>query len=61
MRIEYSRSALRFLSKLDRKSVERIRDGICGLLEKPQKGILNHWLGMTMEESGSYRRMACDL
>lgn len=38
MRIKYSRSALKFLAKLDRKSVERIRLAISGLTENPPKG-----------------------
>lgn len=38
MKIEYSRDALKFLSKLDRKSVERIRFAIDGLTETPPAG-----------------------
>lgn len=37
-RIKYSKDALKFLSTLDRKSVERIRKAIEGLAQKPQVG-----------------------
>ncbi len=36
--IEYSRDALKFLAKLDKKSIDRIKAGIEGLLESPPKG-----------------------
>ena len=38
MIIKYSKSALKFLAKLDRKSVDRIRDAINGLTRKPPVG-----------------------
>lgn len=38
MVIKYSRDALKFLSKLDKKSVERIRKGIQGLTVLPPTG-----------------------
>lgn len=38
MNIVYSKSALKFLSKLDRKSVERIRTAIEGLTHTPPEG-----------------------
>ncbi|NBI18852.1 type II toxin-antitoxin system RelE/ParE family toxin [Neglecta sp. X4] len=38
MKVRYSRNALKFLSKLDAKSVERIRAAIAGLTEKPPRG-----------------------
>ena len=38
MVIKYSRDSLRFLSKLDRRSVERIRTAIQGLTLDPPKG-----------------------
>ena len=38
MVIKYSRDALKFLSKLDKKSVTRIRDAIQGLTLTPPKG-----------------------
>ena len=36
--IRYSRDALKFLAKLDRKSVERIRNAITGLTQTPPIG-----------------------
>ncbi len=38
MKIKYSKSVLKFLSKLDRKTVDRIRVAINGLTENPPKG-----------------------
>ncbi len=38
MKIKYSRDALKFLSKLDKKSVERIRMAIQGLTLDPPIG-----------------------
>lgn len=38
MQIKYSKSALKFLAKLDRKTVDRIRNAIAGLTETPPKG-----------------------
>lgn len=38
MKIRYSRNALKFLSKLDKKSIERIRIAINGLLKTPAEG-----------------------
>ena len=38
MIIKYSKSALKFLAKLDKKSVDRIRDAINGLTQKPPVG-----------------------
>jgi len=38
MNIRYSKSALKFLEKLDKKSVERIRDAIQGLTKTPPEG-----------------------
>ena len=38
MKIRYSRDALKFLSKLDKKSVGRIRDAITGLTCDPPVG-----------------------
>jgi len=38
MKIKYSRDALKFLSKLDKKSVERIRAAIQGLTLDPPIG-----------------------
>ena len=38
MTVRYSRDALRFLSKLDAKSVARIRAAIHGLTENPPVG-----------------------
>ena len=36
--IRYSKDALKFLSKLDKKSVMRIRDAITGLTHEPPVG-----------------------
>lgn len=38
MIIRYSKDALKFLSKLDKKSVMRIRDAIAGLTQSPPVG-----------------------
>lgn len=38
MKIKYSKASLKFLSKLDKKSIERIREAIHGLTETPPKG-----------------------
>lgn len=38
MVIKYSKSALKFLGKLDKKSVERIREAIAGLTLTPPEG-----------------------
>lgn len=38
MKIEYSKDALKFLAKLDRKSVDRIRQAVDGLTKKPPEG-----------------------
>ena len=38
MRIVYSRNALKFLSKLEQKSVARIRTAIDGLTREPPEG-----------------------
>ena len=38
MKVRYSRKSLKFLSKLDSRSVERIRASIAGLTENPPKG-----------------------
>ena len=38
MEIRYSRDALKFLSKLDKRSVDRIREAIAGLTANPPQG-----------------------
>lgn len=38
MQIRYSKDAIKFLSRLDRKSVERIRAAINGLTQAPPVG-----------------------
>ncbi|MBR4911125.1 MAG: type II toxin-antitoxin system RelE/ParE family toxin [Clostridia bacterium] len=38
VKIKYSKDALKFLSKLDKKSVERIRSAIAGLTADPPAG-----------------------
>lgn len=47
MRIVYSRASLKFLAKLDNKSVDRIRKGINGLLKTPQEGDIKLLSGFT--------------
>ena len=38
VKIKYSKDALKFLSRLDKKSVERIRSAIVGLTDDPPVG-----------------------
>lgn len=38
IKIKYSKDALKFLSKLDKKSIQRIRDAIVGLTFVPPVG-----------------------
>ena len=38
IKIRYSKDALKFLSKLDKKSVDRIREAIAGLTCNPPVG-----------------------
>ena len=38
MEIRYSRDALKFLSKLDKRSIEKIREAITGLTINPPQG-----------------------
>lgn len=38
MLVKYSRDALKFLAKLDKKSVQRIREAINGLTQNPPVG-----------------------
>ncbi|MDR3149672.1 MAG: type II toxin-antitoxin system RelE/ParE family toxin [Oscillospiraceae bacterium] len=38
MKVKYSKDALKFLAKLDGKSVTRIRNAVSGLTENPQVG-----------------------
>ena len=47
MIIKYSKSALKFLAKLDKKSVDRIRDAINGLTQKPPVGDIKPLQGIT--------------
>ena len=47
MVIKYSKSALKFLGKLDKKSVERIRDAISGLTFTPPEGDIKAMQGYT--------------
>lgn len=47
MEVRYSRDALRFLSKLDKKSVERIRSAIHGLTQMPPEGDIRPLQGYT--------------
>lgn len=52
MRIKYSKQALKFLAKQERKIVNRILAGIDGLTVKPPKGDIKPMQGM---EKGSFR------
>ena len=47
MRIVYSKSAIKFLSKLDQKSVTRIRDAIAGLTHNPPEGDIKPMQGFS--------------
>ena len=47
MTIRYSRDALKFLSKLERKSVDRIREAIGQLTLTPPKGDIKVMQGYT--------------
>lgn len=38
MRIRYAKEAIKFLNKLDKKSVERIRKAVQGLIQNPPVG-----------------------
>ena len=59
MQIKYSKSALKFLAKLDRKTVDRIRNAIMGLTETPPKGDIKLMQGYSDERKrlrvGAYR------
>ena len=47
IRIRYSKDALKFLSKLDKKSIGRIRDAIEGLTYNPPIGDIKTMQGYT--------------
>ena len=57
--IKYSKDALKFLSRLDKKSVARIREAINGLKQKPPIGDIKAMQGFTDERKrlriGSWR------
>ena len=59
MKIRYSKNALKFLSKLDKKSVERIRNAITGLTHTPPEGDIKVMQGYSDERKrlrvGSWR------
>ncbi len=59
MQIKYSKSALKFLAKLDKKTVDRIRNAIAGLTENPPKGDIKLMQGYSDERKrlrvGAYR------
>ena len=59
MQIKYSKSALKFLSKLEKKTVDRIRITIDGLTETPPKGDIKPMQGYSDGTKrlrvGSYR------
>lgn len=52
MEIRYSRASLKFLNKLEKKSVTRIREAIQKLTEKPPVGDIKLMKGYT---DGRYR------
>lgn len=45
--IKYSKDSLKFLSKLDKKSIARIREAISGLAENPPVGDIKPMQGYT--------------
>lgn len=45
MKIRYSKASLKFLQKLDKKSVERIREGIHKLTLEPPEGDIKMMAG----------------
>ena len=47
MIVQYSKSSLKFLGKLDRKSVDRIREAIDGLTRTPPEGDIKPMQGYT--------------
>lgn len=47
MIIQYSKSSLKFLGKLDKKSVDRIREAINGLTRTPPEGDIKLMQGYT--------------
>lgn len=49
MKIRYSKNALKFLSKIDKKSVERIRNAISGLTHTPPEGDIKVMQGYSDE------------
>jgi mRNA interferase RelE/StbE len=59
MIIKYSKSALKFLSKLGSKSVSRIRDAVGGLTKTPPEGDIRPMQGYTDDRKrlrvGSWR------
>ena len=59
MIVKYSKSSLKFLAKLDKRSVERIRLAIHGLTETPPKGDIKLMQGYNDERKrlrlGSWR------
>ena len=59
MTVKYSKNSLKFLSKLDRRSIERIRNAIHGLTLKPPQGDIKFMQGYSDERKrlriGSWR------
>ena len=47
MQIKYSKSSLKFLSKLDKKSIMRIKTAISGLTLEPPEGDIKTMEGFT--------------
>ena len=52
MKIVYSKAAIKFLARLDRKSAERIRLAIEGLTKAPPVGDIKLCRGLQTEENG---------
>ena len=52
MIIKYSKESLKFLSKLDKASVTRIRNAICGLTENPPRGDIKLMKGFAVSDHG---------
>lgn len=47
IQIRYSKDSLKFMSKLDKKSINRIREAISGLTQKPPIGDIRTMQGYT--------------
>ncbi len=47
MIVQYSKNSLKFLGKLDRRSIDRIRDAVEGLTHTPPEGDIKPMQGYT--------------